>query len=67
MIREIDRPSWWRLLRNLMFFVVNGSLAILACTMVTHQPVSVLPWGGLLFGALVFATLSTLFPRRRRR
>ncbi|TQF04676.1 hypothetical protein E6W39_23700 [Kitasatospora acidiphila] len=67
MIREIDRPSGWRWLRNFAIFVVNGGLAILTCTMVTHQPVSVVPWGGLLFGGLVFGTLSMLFPRRRRR
>ncbi|MCC9307201.1 hypothetical protein LN042_08820 [Kitasatospora sp. RB6PN24] len=61
-----ERPAWWRGLRSFMFFLVNAGLATLAYAAITHRPGHV-PWIGLLFGALVYATLSTLFPRRRGR
>ncbi|KUN63300.1 hypothetical protein AQJ46_31415 [Streptomyces canus] len=59
------RPRWWYALRGFAVFVVAGGLGSLRYVATTHRPGG-MPWGGLLFGAIVCATISALFPGRRR-
>ncbi|WP_225097343.1 hypothetical protein [Streptomyces sp. CoH27] len=59
------RPRWWLGLRGFAVFLLGGGLGTFAYAVVTHRPGGV-PWGGLLFGALVCGTLCALFPGRRR-
>jgi len=62
---KVDRPRWWFALRGFAFFLVGGGLGTLAYATVSHRP-GVVPWVGLLLGALVCATLSAVFRGRRR-
>ncbi|WP_191876153.1 hypothetical protein [Streptomyces filipinensis] len=65
MTSETGRPRRWLALRAFVFFVAGGALGAFAYAAVSHGSDGV-PWSGLLLGALVCATLSALFPRRRR-
>lgn len=60
------RPRWWSALRGVVLFLLAAGLGSLAYSVVTHRPGGI-PWGGMLFGALVCGSLSALFPGRRRR
>ncbi|MFE5582265.1 hypothetical protein [Kitasatospora sp. NPDC056531] len=64
---DIGRPRWWLAIRAFLLFLVCGGLGCFAYEVVAHRPVGGMPWGGLLFGAIVSATLSALLPERRRR
>ncbi len=64
MTPETGRPRWWSALRTFVFFGAGGALGAFAYAAVSHGSAGV-PWTGLLLGALVCATLSALFPRRR--
>ncbi|MER5602565.1 hypothetical protein [Streptomyces sp. NPDC002265] len=66
MTSDIARPRWWYALRGFAVFFVAGGLGSFLYVVTTHRPDG-MPWGGLLFGAIVCATLSALFPGRRRR
>ena len=63
----IERPRWWLALRSGGSFLVGGGLGVFAYGVVEHRTAGALPWGGLVFGAAVAATLGALFPRRRER
>lgn len=63
---DMGRPRWWSTLRGFAFFLTGAGLGACAYLTLTHRPGGV-PWAGILFGALVCATLSALLPRRRRR
>ncbi|MEU9173832.1 hypothetical protein AB0D34_39755 [Streptomyces sp. NPDC048420] len=67
MTSDIARPRWWSALRGFLIFFVSGGLGSFAYAVVRHRPVAGMPWGGLLFGAIVCATLSAVLPAHRRR
>jgi hypothetical protein len=58
-------PRWWSALRGFLLFFVRGGLGSFAYGLMSHRPLGEMPWGRLLFGAFVCATLSAFFPRRR--
>src|ERR1044072_6920274 len=60
------RPRWWYALRGFAVFVAAGGLVSLLYVATTHRPGG-MPWGRLLFGAIVCVTISARFPGRRRR
>jgi hypothetical protein len=53
-------------LRGFLLFFVCGGLGSFVYGVMRHRPVDGMPWGGLLFGAIVCAMLSALFRGRRR-
>ncbi|MEV6833891.1 hypothetical protein AB0N17_05110 [Streptomyces sp. NPDC051133] len=59
------RPGWRYALRGFALFLLGGGLGAFGYATVSHRPGG-MPWGGVLFGALVCAVLSALFARRRR-
>ncbi|MET9406157.1 hypothetical protein ABZX90_10340 [Streptomyces sp. NPDC002935] len=65
MMSERERPRWWFGLRGGAFFLLGGGLGVIAYGLFRHRALGALPWGGLLFGTAVAATLGALFPRRR--
>ncbi|WP_159046381.1 hypothetical protein [Streptomyces sp. MMG1121] len=65
MTEPTDRLRRWSGARGSAVFLAGGALGMLAYTTLTHRPGAV-PWGGLLFGAVVCAVLGVLLPRRRR-
>ncbi|MFD7164657.1 hypothetical protein [Streptomyces violascens] len=67
MTSDIARPRWRSALRGFLFFFVGGGLGSLVYGVMRDRPVGGMPWGGLLFGALVCATITALFPGRQRR
>jgi hypothetical protein len=50
-----------------LIFFVGGGLGDFAFGVMRHRPVGGMAWGGLLFGAIVCATLGALSPGQRRR
>ena len=62
-----ERPRWWFALRSGAFFLVGGGLGVFTYGLISHDTTGALPWGGLLLGTAVAATLSALFPRRQDR
>jgi hypothetical protein len=54
-------------LRGFLLFMVGGGLGSFVYGVTRHRPVGGMPWGELLFGAIVCATVSAVLPRRRRR
>ncbi|MCQ9182120.1 hypothetical protein KMT30_24365 [Streptomyces sp. IBSBF 2953] len=65
MTPETVRPRWWSALRGFVFFLVGGALGAFAYAAVSRRPGGV-PWGWVVFGALVCAAVGALSPRRRR-
>jgi hypothetical protein len=63
---EMDRPRWWSAIRGLVFFLVFGGLGTFLYVKLSHRPGG-MPWGGLLLGALVCASVGPLFRGRNRR
>jgi hypothetical protein len=53
-------------LRGFLLFFVSGGLGSFVYAVVRHRSVDRMPWGGLLFGAIVCATLSAVLPGHRR-
>ncbi|MFG2918310.1 transposase [Kitasatospora sp. NPDC048298] len=50
-----------------VLFLVCGGTTLFVFGTVAHRPGGRAPWGGLLFGAAVCATLTVVLPPRRRR
>jgi hypothetical protein len=50
-----------------LIFFVGGGLGSFAYGVMSHRPMSGMPWGWVLFGAIVRATLGALSPGRHRR
>lgn len=61
------RSRWWSALRGFLLFFVAGGFGSFTYGVMGHHSISDMPWGGMLFGAIVCATVSGLSPRRRHR
>ncbi|MEU1200451.1 hypothetical protein ABZ446_30120 [Streptomyces sp. NPDC005813] len=67
MTSDMVRPRWRPALRGFLLFLAAGGLSSFVYEKMRHHSVDGSVWGGLLFGAIVCATLTALFPGRRRR
>ena len=63
----IEHARWGLALRSGAFFVVGGGLGVLVYGLVSDRSLSALPWGWLLFGAVVATVSGGLLPGRQRR
>ncbi|MFB7241693.1 hypothetical protein ACFCYX_04365 [Streptomyces populi] len=67
MTSTTEHPRWRLALRGGAFFLLGGGLGLISYAEVRHHSLGSAPWNGLLFGTVVAAAFSAVFPRRRGR